>query len=53
MADQRLLDDFAACGILQIVGAELVVIDFNILIVDAGAVQMCDRLAFEFIETIQ
>jgi hypothetical protein len=39
MADQRLFHDFAAGGVLQVIGAELVVIDLDILIVDAGAVQ--------------
>ena len=53
MADQGLFDHFAASGVLQVIGAELVVIDFNILVVDAGAVQMGHRLAFELIEAIQ
>ena len=52
MADQRLFHDFAAGGALQIVGAELIVIDLDILIVDAGAVQVGNRLAFQFIKTI-
>lgn len=53
MADQGLFDHFAGRGVLQVIGAELVIIDFNILVVDAGAVQMSDRLAFELIEAIQ
>ena len=53
MADQRLFHDFAAGGALQVVGAELIVIDLDILIVDAGAVQVGNRLAFQFIQTVQ
>ena len=53
MADQRLFHDFAAGGALQVVGAELIVIDLDILIVDAGAMEMGDRLAFQFIQPIQ
>lgn len=50
VADQRLLHDFAAGGALQVIGAELIVIDLDILIVDAGAVQAGNRLAFQFIQ---
>ena len=53
MADQRLFDDFAAGRVLQVVGAELIVINLDILIVDAGAVQMSDRLPFQLIEAVQ
>lgn len=44
------LHDFAAGGALQGIGAELIVIDLDILIVDAGAVQAGNRLAFQFIQ---
>ncbi len=53
VADQRLFHDFAAGGALQVVGAELIVIDLDILIVDAGAVEVSNRLAFQFIQPIQ
>ena len=53
MADQRLFDDFAAGRVLQVVGAELIVINLDILIVDAGAMQMGDRLPFKLIESVQ
>lgn len=52
MADQRLFDDFAAGRVLQVVGAELIVINLDILIVDAGAMQMGDRLPSS-IESVQ
>lgn len=53
VADQRLLHDFAAGGALQVIGAELIVIDLDILIVDAGAVQAGNRLAFQFIQAVE
>ena len=53
MADQRLFDDFTAGRVLQVVGAELIVINLDILIVDAGAMQMSDRLPFKLIESVQ
>lgn len=52
VADQRLLHDFAG-GALQVIGAELIVIDLDILIVDAGAVQAGNRLAFQFIQAVE
>ena len=52
MADQRLLHDFAAGGALQVIGAELIVIDLDILIVDAGAVEMGDGLTFQLMQTV-
>ena len=53
MADQRLFHNLPACRIFQVPGAELVVIHLDILIVDAGAVKMGDRLPFQFIQAIQ
>lgn len=37
----------------QVIGAELIVIDLDILIVDAGAVQAGNRLAFQFIRAVE
>lgn len=54
MADQRLFHRFfTAYGIFQIVGAELVVIDDDILIVDTGAIEVGYRLPFLFVKTIE
>lgn len=38
---------------MQVIGAELIVIDLDILIVDAGAVQAGNRLAFQFIQAVE
>lgn len=54
MADQRLFHRFfTANGIFQILCAELVVIDDDILIVDTGAVKVGYRLSFQFVKTVQ
>ncbi|MOA52775.1 hypothetical protein D3C78_1761280 [compost metagenome] len=53
VTDQRLFHHFAAGGIFQPGGVKLVVVDRNILLVNAGAVEVGDRLTFQFINTIQ
>ena len=53
VADKRLFHYFfTAGGILQIVSSEFIVIDSDILVINAGAIEMTYRLAFQFIKTI-
>ena len=42
----------AAGGILKIVSGEFIVIDSDILVINASAIEMTYRLAFQFIKTI-
>ncbi|MNE28563.1 hypothetical protein D3C80_1220080 [compost metagenome] len=53
MADQRLFHHFAAGGVFEIVGAEFVVVDLNILIVNARTMEMGDGLSFQLVQPIQ
>ena len=49
MADERLFYYFFSTGgILQIVSSEFIVIDSDILVINAGAIEMTYRLAFQF-----
>ncbi|MNP74414.1 hypothetical protein D3C76_1712880 [compost metagenome] len=53
VADQRLFNDFFASGIVQVIGAEFVALNGDVLIVDAGAVEVGNWLAFQLIQTIK
>ena len=52
MADQRFVDHFSARRVFQIVGAKFVALHINVLIVDAGAVEMGDGLTFQLMQTV-
>ncbi len=52
MADQRLFHDLSARRVFEVVGAEFVALYLNILVVDAGAVEMGDGLPLQFMQTV-
>ena len=53
MADQRLFDHLPARRVFEVISAEFVAVHLDILIVDAGTVEVGNGLPFEFIQTIQ
>ncbi|SAJ22102.1 Uncharacterised protein [Enterobacter cloacae] len=52
MADQRLADHFSARRVFQVVGAKFIAFHLNVLIVDAGAVEMGNGLSFQLMQTV-
>lgn len=53
VVDQCFFYDFVVGGVLQVIGVELIVIDFDILIVDVGVVQVGNWLVFQFIQVVE
>ena len=53
VTDQRLFHHFAAGTLFQPRGVKLIVVDLNVLIVDAGAVEVGDGLAFKLINPVE
>ncbi|VAU69398.1 Uncharacterised protein [Klebsiella pneumoniae] len=52
MANQRLVDHFSARRVFQVVAAKFIAFHLNVLIVDAGAVEMGDGLTFQLMQTV-
>ena len=53
MADQRLFNHLAARRVFEVIGAEFIILHLDILIVDAGSIEVGDRLPFQFVQAIQ
>ena len=53
MADQRLFNHLAARRVFEVIGAEFIILHLDILIVDAGPVEVGDWLAFQLVQAIE